>query len=204
MLSTFYAAMGNAPEAKGALALMSTALVTKASPEQIAQALDACMFEKYPVRIPHILARIPGLDVDANAEKRLAWDVLEAFISRWVRWDSERTTAYVEKGAPDLSPRMCDTIRRSGGWSVYLRMTDADFPHQQKRFFEEYEAWSEIQAVAADPARVLEMPRMKELAAAKTMPAPRVNDRLHPAEPVSPQKARIMKAIANTGKQRRL
>lgn len=205
LLHTFYAAVGNPPTVDGALAVMAKALLTKGSTDQISVALDACMFEKFPVRIPHILARIPGLDVDANAEKRLAWDVVEAFASKWVRWNSERTVALVEPGAPELSTRIRDTVRRSGGWSVYLRMTDEDFPHQQKRFFEEYEAWTEIQAVAADPGKVLEMPRFKELAAERAIPRPAsVRDQVQPAAPVSPQKARIMKAIANAGKPRRL
>lgn len=206
MLTTFYAAMGNAPEVKGAVAAMASALLTKASIEQITIALDACMFEKYPVRLPHILARIPGLDLDVNAEKRLAWETIERFASKWLRWNEDRTIAHVEAGAPELSPRILDTVRRSGGWSVYLRMTDEDFPHQQKRFFEEYEAWTEIQHVAADPSKLLEMPRAKELIAGKTMPAPTVRNSLHatPAEPISPQKARIMNAIRNVGKPRRL
>lgn len=184
---------------------MAKALLSKASLDQITIALDACMFEKFPVRIAHILARIPGLDVDANAEKRLAWDVVEAFVSKWLRWNEDRTIATVEPGAPELSTRIRDTVRRSGGWTVYLRMTDEDFPHQQKRFFEEYEAWDAVQAVAADPARVLEMPKLKELADAKaiTRPAP-IARTVQPAAPISPQKARIMKAIANAGKSRRL
>lgn len=206
LLHTFYAAVGNPPTVDGALAVMAKALLSKASIDQITVALDACMFEKFPVRIPHILAQIPGLDVDANAEKRLAWDVVEAFVSKWLRWNEDRTIATVEPGAPELSTRIRDTVRRSGGWTVYLRMTDEDFPHQQKRFFEEYEAFDEIQAVAADPRRVLEMPKLKELAEAKAIPrAPTVRDpvRPTPAAAMSPQKTRIMKAIANAGKPRR-
>ena len=203
LLHTFYAAVGNPPTVDGALAVMAKALLSKATIDQISVALDACMFEKFPVRIPHILARIPGLDVDADAEKRLAWDVVDAFVSKWVRWaDEDRCFTRIEQGAPELSARIRDTVRRSGGWSVYLSLTDKSFPFQQNRFFEEYEAWVEVQAVAADPARVLEMPKLKELAAAKSMPRPVQTVRL--AEPMSPQKARIMKAIANAGKSRRL
>jgi hypothetical protein len=212
LLHTFYAAVGNPPTVDGALAVMAKALLTKASIDQISIALDACMFEKFPVRIPHILARIPGLDVDANAEKRLAWDVLEAFVSKWVRWaDTDRCFTTIARGAPTLSPRIVDTVRRSGSWSVYLALTDKDFPFQQNRFFEEYEAWNEVQVVAADPARVLEMPKFKELAAGMSLPGriiplerPAVRNIAQAAEPISPQKARIMKAIANTGKPRRL
>jgi hypothetical protein len=205
LLHTFFAAVGNPPTVDGALAIMAKALLSKATVEQISTALDACMFEKFPVRLPHVLERIPGLDVDANAEKRLAWDVATAFADKWVRWNSDRTVGLVEPGAPELSPRLVDAVRRSGGWSVYLRMSDDHFPWVQKRFFEEYEAWVEVQAVAADPARVLEMPKLKQLAAEIPRPAPSfVRNLAQPAEPFSPQKARIMKAIANAGKPRRL
>jgi hypothetical protein len=193
-LHTFFGAVGNPPTVDGALAAMAKALVSKATHDQIAAALDRCMVEcRYPVRLPDIFQRIPGLDVDANAEKRLAWDVVEKFSSKWLRWNEDRTVAFIERGAPQLAQRVLDTVRRSGGWTVYLRMTDEDFPHQQKRFFEEYEAWGEIQHVAADPSKLLEMPRGKELAAAKTMDQPKTDPA--PAEPMTPQRARIMKAI---------
>jgi hypothetical protein len=74
-------------------------------------------------------------------------------------------------------------------------MTDEDFPHQQKRFFEEYEAFDEIQAVAADPARALEMPRFKELAGAKAFDRPAPTPAPAPTAPKSPQKTRILDAI---------
>lgn len=204
LLHTFYGAVGNPPTVDGALALMAKALVAKASIEQITIGLDACMFEKFPVRLPHILGRIPGIDADVNAEKRLAWEVVEKFAKKWLRWNDDRTVASIAAGAPELTTRIRDTVRRSGGWSVYLRMTDEDFPHQQKRFFEEYEAYDEIQHVAADPTKLLEMPRVKELVAAKAFPAPSVRKFAQPAAPISPQKARIMKAIANVGKPRRI
>jgi hypothetical protein len=203
-LHAFYGGVGNPPTVDGALAMMAKALVSKASIEQISTALDACMFEKFPVRLPHIFARIPGLDADVNAEKRLAWEVVEKFASTWLRWNDDRTVASIADGAPELTTRIRDTVRRSGGWSVYLRMTDEDFPHQQKRFFEEYEAYDEIQHVAADPAKLLQMPGGKQLAAGKAFPAPSVRNHVQPAAPMSPQKARIMKAIANVGKPRRI
>ena len=201
MLAAFYGAVGNAPEAKGSLALMATALSARADPEAINAALNRCMVETggYPVRLPHIFARIHGLDANVNAEKRLAWETVEKFASKWLRWNEDRTIAHIEAGAQELSARIRDTVRRSGGWSVYLRMTDEDFPHQQKRFFEEYEAYVEIQHVAADPARLLEMPRSKELIAAKTMPAP--PSRQPPQAPASPQRQRIMKRIQEVSKR---
>lgn len=171
LLTTFYGAMGNAPDTEGALTLMAKALAARADPETIDIALVRCMTETggYPVRLPHIFARIPGLDPNLNAEKRIAWEVLERYVSKWVRWGEDRGFAFIENGAPDLAPRLVDTVRRSGGWSVYLAMTDEDFPHQQKRFFEEYEAWAEVQHVAADPAKQLEMPGLKQLGQQKQM-----------------------------------
>jgi hypothetical protein len=85
-------------------------------------------------------------------------------------------------------------------------MTDADFPFAQKRFFEEWEAWTGVEQISRDPARALVFPELKQLAEVRTM------DRLErgrdrdpaPVAPISPQKARIMKAIANAGKQTRL
>ena len=186
MLIAFYGAMGNAPEGQGALNLMVSALAARASVDSINAALNRCMIEcRYPARLPDIFQRIPGLDVDTNAEKRLAWETVERFVAKWLRWNSERTGAYIEPGAPDLSPRILDTVRRSGGWSCYLRMTDEDFPHQQKRFFEEYQAWTEIQYVAADPAKVLEFPkptRPRELTG--TIPA-KTSEATNNPEPVT-------------------
>jgi hypothetical protein len=42
---------------------------------------------------------------------------------------------------------------------VYARMTDRDFPFVQKRFFEEYAAWAEVESVessklSAEPLRL--------------------------------------------------
>jgi len=44
-------------------------------------------------------------------EKRLAWDIVEEFVSKWVRWNCERTSAYIEKGAPPISKRVIDSVR---------------------------------------------------------------------------------------------
>jgi hypothetical protein len=174
MLLKFYAMVGNAPEVKGAIAAMSVALLSRATPEQISAALDRCMVEcRFPVRLPDIFQRLPGTEAaDVNAEKWLAWGIVEKFSSKWLRWNSERTSVYVEKGAPDLAPRILDSVRLSGGWSVFLRMTDEDFPFVQKRFFEAYETWTDIERIS-DRARLLEIPRAKELVAAKAMPEKR-------------------------------
>lgn len=199
LLHTFYGAVGNPPNVAGSLAAMASALAGRATGDQIRTALEACMTELYPVRLPHILAKLPGEATDLDAEKRLAWDVVERFVSKWVRWNSERTVAHIDVGAPELAPRILDSVRRSGGWTVYLRMTDEDFPHVQRRFFEEYSAWSQVERIT-DRARLLEMPRVKELAAARSMEGKSAvtqerADRPAPEKPRSPQMARIMKQI---------
>jgi hypothetical protein len=223
LLTLFYAKMGNPPDLQGAIAAMATDLATRGSIEAIQIALDACMFEKYPVRLPHILAKLPGTEAaDVNAEKVLAWDVLEKFVSKYVGndvhgnygpefgWYGPRFNSRGElvKAASytQLSDRILDTVRRTGGWRVYALLTDEDFPFVQKRFFEAYEAWSEVERIS-DRARLLEIPRVKELAAAKAMEPerPRAPTPAPPAAaaPMSPQRARIMKAIANVGKPMR-
>jgi hypothetical protein len=163
MLVAFYGAMGNAPSEPGALNLMAEKLAARATPELVNLALNRCMDEcRYPVRVPDILQRIPGFDVDGDAEKRLAWETTISFCDKWVQSDGEGNYV-VDRGVrslqpPKLSDRILDTVRRTGGWRAYKRLSNDDFPFQQKRFFDEYEAWTEIQYVAADPAKVLYVP----------------------------------------------
>jgi hypothetical protein len=223
MLTLFYATMGNPPDLQGAVAAMATSLAAKATPEAIQAALDRCEFECfYPVRMPHIIQRLPGEGVDTEAEKRLARDIVEKFVRKYVDndvhgnygpdfgWYGPRFNSLGEvvKAAsyPQLSDRILDTVRRTGGWKIYALMTNEDFPFVQKRFFEEYEAWSEVERIS-DRARLLEIPRAKELVAAKSMEPerPRAQAPAPTAQtvPISSQKARIMKAIANVGKSKR-
>jgi len=211
MLTAFYGMMGNPPEANGALALMARALAARAEPVAVNLALDRCMVEcRFPVRLPDIFRRIPGIG-DLEAEKRLAWDVVERFVSKWARWNSDRTSAFVEAGAPKLAPRILDSVRRSGGWTVYLRMTDADFPHIQKRFFEEFETWTDVERIS-DRARLLEMPApVKQLAAAKSMDPTTGKNREKPGKTgiyqdpsAKPSRAQaiVSRAIANSKARR--
>jgi hypothetical protein len=222
MLTTFYAAVGNAPETDAGLALMAKLLSARAEPQSINAALERCLVEcRYPIRLPDILQRIPGTEAaDVMAERRLAWDVVEKFVRKYVSndvhgnygpdfgWYGPRLNSLGEvvKAAsyPQLSDRILDTVRRTGGWQIYALMTNEDFPFVQKRFFEEYEGWSEVERIS-DRARLLEIPRVKELVAAKSMEPerPRAPAPSAAAEPMSPQKARIMKAIANAGKAMR-
>jgi hypothetical protein len=169
LLTLFYGAVGNPPTVEGSLAMMAAALAARGSLPSIKAALDACMTETYPVRLPHVLAKLPGTETgDINGEKRLAWETVDRFVNKWVRWGEDYQHAYIEKGAPQLSQRIQDAVRRSGGWSVYLRMTDKDFPFVQQRFFDEYESWVEVeQFKIGDLARLLETPAVKQLATAK-------------------------------------
>jgi hypothetical protein len=225
LLTTFYVAAGNAPDTDAGLALMAKLLSARAEPQSINAALERCLVEcRYPIRLPDILQRIPGTEAaDVDAEKRIAWETVQRFVRKYVGndvlgkcgpefgWYGPQRNSLGEIVRPASYPQLCDrildSVRRSGGWSVYLRMTDEDFPFVQKRFFEEYEAWTGVERIS-DRARLLETPRGKALVAAKTMeperprapvPAPSPS-----AAPMSPQKARIMKAIANTGKPRRV
>jgi hypothetical protein len=55
-------------------------------------------------------------------------------------------------------------VRRTGGWTVYLGLSAREFPFQQKRFFDEYQAWTAVEAVT-DLGRLLVMPQQKILPA---------------------------------------
>jgi hypothetical protein len=152
LLTTFYGIMGHIPEEDGALVGMATALCADHSLEIIELAMNRCMREcQFPVRLPDIFLRIPGAEVPKiEAEMRAAWDVLIKFVNKWCRWNDGYFDAHVEQGAPKLPQRITDTVRRTGGWRVYLRMESSDFPHQQKRFFEEYQAWTAVERVLPD------------------------------------------------------
>jgi len=156
--------MGNPPVVEGSMAAMADALSSRATLPQIQEALERCMTETYPVRLPHILKQLPGSEeAELNSLKRLAWETVELYVNKWARWDEGRNSARLDSSAPPLDQRIADSVRRSGSWSVYLRMTDKDFPFQQARFFEEYAAWQEIQRIPVIPYGYLE--RRKELAA---------------------------------------
>jgi hypothetical protein len=198
LLRTFYGAVGNPPTVEGSLALMATNLSGRASLDEINAALNECSTIEYPVRLPHIVARLPGGKTDVDAEARLAWDIVEKFSSKWLRWNEDRTRASIEGGAPELAPRIVDSVRRSGGWSAYLRMTDEDFPFVQKRFFEEYKAWSNVEAIT-DRARLLEIPQVKQLAAA----APKMPEPPAPKQKREPRSANVERVLKHLENRRR-
>lgn len=106
---------------------------------------------------------------NVDADMRAAWDAVTKHVAKWGRWNSERDRAHLETDAPELPERIVDTVRRTGGWTVYLGMDLDSFPFQQKRFFDEYKAWVRTERAAIDLWKSLPAADVKQLAAAKTM-----------------------------------
>jgi hypothetical protein len=102
-----------------------------------------------------------------DAEARKAWDVLQTFVSKYVGNDVHGTYGPVHgwhpKTFPQLSDRILDTVRRSGGWKTYKCMTDEDFPFVQKRFFEEFLAWTAVERVDLGHMLTAAVPEPKRL-----------------------------------------
>ena len=176
--------MGHRPEEPGALALMAEILAKIATDEQVDGALTRCAREcRYPVRLSDILQRIRGLEISQpEAEARKAWELLTSFAQKWVQSDTEGNYV-VSRGVrssepPTLSDRILDTVRRTGGWKVYKCMTDDDFPFVQKRFFDEYAAWTAVEQVVLE--RLLtEIPQLQLVA--KPMGLPKTEMQPKPA-----------------------
>src|SRR5258708_40076577 len=105
MLTTFYAAAGNAPDTDAGLALMAKFLSARADPQAINAALERCFVEcRYPIRLPDILQRIPGKEAaDLNADKRRASDVVEEFASQRPRANADPTSAHIQTGVPAVT-----------------------------------------------------------------------------------------------------
>jgi hypothetical protein len=185
-LNGFYDLVGHKPEELGTLGKMAAYFLAKGiTLAQVAAALNLCVEQcRFPVRLPDIMQRIPGYEVPAiEAEGRAAWDTVIKFVEKYVgcnaegRYGPEHGT-YGAWGAPDeasgkpkhparypqLPQRMLDVVRRTGGWVQYKRMTEDDQPFQQKRFFEEYMAWTAVE-LAMDFGKLLTMPEQKGLPA---------------------------------------
>ena len=168
-LDKFYSVMGHMPDTPDALAYMATSLCAAGSDEEISKALGRCTREcTYPVRLPDIMKRIPGREVSQiEAEAHKAWDVLIAFVKNYVSNDVHGNYGpehgWYPKTFPKLADRILDTVRRTGGWKAYARLVlpmdsrrpDEDLPFQQKRFFEEYMAWTAVERIS-DAAHILE------------------------------------------------
>lgn len=96
MLTLFYGVMGNPPETTGALNGMAAALFEEsATVEQIAVALKACRRVPYPVRLPHILERLPGHGTaDGRPEPETAWSMCPKSDDSSVVWTEEMAVAF--------------------------------------------------------------------------------------------------------------
>jgi hypothetical protein len=199
-LSGFYDMVGRAPEEPGTLAKMAAYFLAKGiTAAQVTAALNLCVEQcRFPVRLPDIMQRIPGYEVPAiEAEARAAWDTAVMFVEKYVGCDAEGQYGpehgmYGAWGPPDeagearhparypqLSRRILDVVRRTGGWIQYKRMTEEDQPFQQKRFFEEYMAWTAVEQVT-DFGKLLTMPEIKKL----SMPKANTTE-LGQAQPIS-------------------
>jgi hypothetical protein len=177
-LARFYSVMGHSPEEPGSLALMAEMLTQSATDEEINGALTRCAREcQYPVRIPHILQRVPGKEIpQLEAEARKAWDLVTTFVAKYVSNDVHGNYG-PEHGSysnfPKLGDRILDSVRRSGGWKTYKCAADKDFPFLQKRFFEEYGAWTAVGHV--DPSTLLtEMPMLQLVTKSMDIPKPKL------------------------------
>jgi hypothetical protein len=120
------------------------------------------------------LAGAEGSAINQDAEARAAWDTVTQFCSKYVSNDVHGNYG-PEYGwynnFPKLSDRLLDSVRRSGGWRTYKCATDEDFPFLQKRFFEEYRAWTAVERV--DTNKMLtEMPMLQLVTKSMDLPKP--------------------------------
>ena len=104
---------------------------------------------------------------EREAEGCKAWDLLMGFVRKYVGNDIFGNYGpehgWYPKSYPTLSGRILDVVRRTGGWKAYKCLADADFPFQQRRFFEQYEAWISVEKIS--PAALLtEAPRRQLVA----------------------------------------
>ncbi len=130
------------------------------------------------------LAGAEGSATSEDAEARAAWDAATQFCSKYVGNDVHGNYGpehgWYPKTFPKLSPRILDTVRRTGGWRTYKSMADDDYPHQRKRFFEEFVAWTAVEQVAAVKL-LTEMPAFHLMA--KPMDTPKNEPRPAPMVP---------------------
>lgn len=115
-------------------------------------------------------------EVDA-AECRAAWDALLLYAGKYIVANPEgqygpRHYFDMKTETPDLDPRTADTLRRVGDWKAIKTMTNDDFPFVQKRFYEEYRAWSATDAALSRGA-MRGNEAFKGLLQASVMPVPK-------------------------------
>jgi hypothetical protein len=152
--------------------------------DAIARALTRCRREirgknGFPpvLTIADVLDRAGVLTEDQveDSECRAAWDEVQRYINRHVvrnPWGVYEEHDFVgSRGRvpkPELPDRLRDTIRRVGGWQAVVNPALDDYPHVQRRFYEEYRAWAATEQAAKALRGVQEF---KRLATRMTMPA---------------------------------
>jgi hypothetical protein len=158
MLEMTYAVMNRKLPEPAALAMMATDLAEELSDDQLAIGLKRLRKERDFVSVKDIILLSGGGNVQDVSEAHKAWDVLMDFVGKYVNSDAEgnyrpdqgvRTTPM-----PKLSQRITDVVRLTGGWRIYRCMTIESTPHVQKRFFDEYALWTNLQAI--DNSKLLE------------------------------------------------
>lgn len=109
-----------------------------------------------------------------DSECRAAWDVVQRYVTRHVVRNPEGV--YEERDfvgnrgrvpRPELVQRIRDTVRRVGGWQAVVNPSPDDYPHVQRRFYEEYRAWAATEYAAT---RLLRVPGLERLMAKAAMP----------------------------------
>jgi hypothetical protein len=141
------------------------------SDDQVRQAIGRAIRElKFFPRVAELREMAgAGAKQTNDAEMRAAWDIVIKHVSRWGRWNCERDHAYIEQGAPELSAKITDVVRRSGTWTAYLAMDADSFPFQQQRFFAEYAAIECVERVDLSHM-ITAVSEVRRLAAAPSVP----------------------------------
>lgn len=120
---------------------------------------------------------IPTQSEIDDAECRAAWDALLVYADKYIVADAEgvygpRHYFAMRVEIPELDARTADTLRRVGGWKAVKTMTEDDYPFVQKRFYEEYRAWSATDAALSRGA-LNGNEAFKGLLASRSMPEPK-------------------------------
>lgn len=110
-----------------------------------------------------------------DSECRAAWDEVQRYVARHVVRNPvggyEERDFVGNRGRvprPELAQRVRDTVRRVGGWQAVVNPSPDDYPHVQRRFHEEYRAWTATQCAAT---RMLGVPGLERLVAKAMMPS---------------------------------
>jgi hypothetical protein len=144
------------------------------SDEAIAKALARCRREIRPINgfvrltIADVLDRagiLQGKQADA-AEATIAWDTVTAFAKRHIErvpgggdhdyrvraasgpidWTDPKKPRSEMIPAPELGPRIEDSVRRIGGWATLKGMDESNYAFVKRDFVAEFMAWSGVEA----------------------------------------------------------